>query len=182
MPLCKGFVTRIVKSTCGLMQYVSTRKIWMRRTRRSHLYQKYSSMPQTFCIWLGPGSEDSDPAMDFIVRLAKLEDFDRIMEDLCTTGSHIPSGSLMMRGWFCSRWSFEVLALVRRAIATQSHRYARETFSHCCTAAKALIHSSWAYNVSRSPLRPFRLKWLIRNLYQNRTDHKTTQRIEYSPS
>ena len=65
-------------------------------------------------IFLGADSNDSDLAMDFVVRLINLEDFGR-MEYCCTPRELGALNSLMKRQWFCSRWSLQVLALARRA-------------------------------------------------------------------
>ena len=40
------------------------------------------------CIWLGPGSYDSNLAMDFIVRLANLEDFEKVEGQVCSRSFH----------------------------------------------------------------------------------------------
>ena len=74
-------------------------------------------MPEIFhhasnvCIWLGPASEDSPIA----IILLNSGHFGAILKDHRKEKQLVALASFMRREWFRNRWSFQVLALARRA-------------------------------------------------------------------
>ena len=59
------------------------------------IYKKATSV----CVWLGEASPDSNLALDFISRIVKLDEFDRLVADEKTPQEWAALSSLMRRPW-----------------------------------------------------------------------------------
>ena len=67
------------------------------------------------CVWLGPPSEDSSMALDFISQVVNLDEFDRLVTDTSVAKHWGALSSLMKRKWFSRRWVVQEIALAKRA-------------------------------------------------------------------
>ena len=67
------------------------------------------------CVWLGPPSEDSSIALDFISRVVNLDEFDLLVTDSSAAKHWGALSSLMKRKWFSRRWVVQEIALAKRA-------------------------------------------------------------------
>jgi len=108
------------------------------------------NLAETVHVWLGPATERSDIAMDFVHELIKLDEIDNISSDPSYDSKWSAFRDLMRSEWFGRRWIIQEIALARTAtvyrgeksISWHEFTYAVSLFVHKAPALKRLFQQS----------------------------------------